>query len=333
VRADHLIATTFTGVPPVIVTPAVTSVILGQVYIYDMNATGFPVPRYALLESPFSMNIDSVSGVVEWTPVAIGSFPVTVEARNSAGADIQSFTIEVGVVPQITSTPLLDGAVGRLYSHDVEATGSPVPTFSLLTAPSGMTIDSSTGVIQWTPTAEGSFNVAVAADNVVGSDTQNYSITVLLLPDIPTLIGPAHQAVTADGTPTFIWSSTAGSGGVYALQYSGDSDFTTGVVEVPGLADTTFTVADVDSLADGVWFWRVQATDLLARVSGFQEPPNELTVDRSPPPVPVLITPAFQATISDNTPTLYWQDFNESRLYHNDSSGRRRLLLACQSSQ
>jgi hypothetical protein len=252
------------------------------------------------------MTIDTISGLVQWTPSASGSFPVSLAARNAAGADTQSFAIQVLEPPLITTSPDTLGVVGRLYTYDVDASGSPEPTYNMLTFPLGMTIVPATGVIQWTPAAEGIFNVEVKADNAVGSDTQNFSITVITLPDIPSLISPAHLLVTADVTPTYVWSSTAGPGGTYTLQYSSSVDFTTGVVELSGLADTTFTVASADSLADGQWFWRVQAIDIQARESGYQPSVFQFTMLARAPAIPELLSPTDNASINQNPPTMVW---------------------------
>ncbi|HEY5871337.1 MAG TPA: putative Ig domain-containing protein [Candidatus Tectomicrobia bacterium] len=57
--------------------------------------------------------------------------------------------------PTSISTPVMAATGGQPYSYDVDAT-DPDPgdtlTFSLPTAPTGMTINATTGLIQWTPT-------------------------------------------------------------------------------------------------------------------------------------------------------------------------------------
>jgi hypothetical protein len=80
--------------------------------------------------------------------------------------------------PEITSTPDKTAQVGESYSYDVNATGSPVPTYSLTTAPAGMQISASSGLISWTPSAAGSFAVTVKATNSAGSVSQSYTVTV-----------------------------------------------------------------------------------------------------------------------------------------------------------
>ena len=81
--------------------------------------------------------------------------------------------------PSISSSPNTSAIAGQQYSYDVDASGNPSPTHLLTTAPSGMSINSSTGLIQWTPTSTGSFNVSVKAANGVSPDaTQSYTLTV-----------------------------------------------------------------------------------------------------------------------------------------------------------
>jgi lysophospholipase L1-like esterase len=81
--------------------------------------------------------------------------------------------------PLITSSPLTTTTVGNLYTYDVDASGSPAPTYSLTTSPANMTIDSSTGLIQWTPTSTGTFEVIVEAANAFGSDSQSFTLQVV----------------------------------------------------------------------------------------------------------------------------------------------------------
>ncbi|MCB9103894.1 MAG: hypothetical protein H6633_06570 [Anaerolineales bacterium] len=80
--------------------------------------------------------------------------------------------------PAITSTAPVTAKVDQPYSYNVEATGNPEPTYSLTVSPPDMTIDPATGLIQWTPTADGSFEVMVVASNLGGDDTQTFSVEV-----------------------------------------------------------------------------------------------------------------------------------------------------------
>jgi hypothetical protein len=87
-------------------------------------------------------------------------------------------------------------------------------------------------------------------------------------PEIPALQTPLDSAIIDGGTPLFSWSATAGEGGTYSLQHSQDASFTDGVTTVPDLSDTSYTPSS--DLADGVWFWHVEAVND-AGSSGYQQ--------------------------------------------------------------
>ncbi|MBV7327422.1 putative Ig domain-containing protein [Chloroflexi bacterium TSY] len=168
------------------IAPAITSTALlagtvGQLYTYDVDATGTPTPTYSLTASPVGMTINATTGLISWTPNVGGTFPISVTATNAAGSDTQSYSLVVSVPttpPSITSSPVTAATVGTAYTYDVDATGNPTPTYSLSTGPAGMTIDANTGLISWSPTVSGTVNVEVVATNAGGSDAQVFSVNV-----------------------------------------------------------------------------------------------------------------------------------------------------------
>ncbi|MFH1843553.1 MAG: C25 family cysteine peptidase, partial [bacterium] len=97
---------------PVISSTARTVGWIGQEYSYDVEATGLPVPAFALAESPDGMTIDSETGVISWMPAVADTFPVTVVASNRAGSDEQVFAIIVSGGPPVTGT----AGAGRLLA-------------------------------------------------------------------------------------------------------------------------------------------------------------------------------------------------------------------------
>lgn len=107
----------------------------------------------------------------------VGAYAHDVNGTDSGAAYFYSFSSS-GARPSFTSTPDTSAVVGERYSYQVQANGTPEISFSLLSRPSGMTIDAQTGEISWTPTAEGLFDVTVAATNDFGSDEQMFTIRV-----------------------------------------------------------------------------------------------------------------------------------------------------------
>lgn len=85
--------------------------------------------------------------------------------------------------PFIVSEPKTEARTKKLYSYTVTAEdhdGDSL-TYSLVSAPSGMVVDSSSGAINWTPTKSqsGAFEVVVLVeDGFGGSDQQSFSVDV-----------------------------------------------------------------------------------------------------------------------------------------------------------
>jgi hypothetical protein len=139
------------------------------------------MPRFSLSQSPEGMTVNANSGVVKWIPSTPGSFDVTLIAENEAGQDAQQFTIVVAkafFAPTITSQPLTQSTANQPYQYRVQADGNPAPVFSLENAPDGMTIDSAEGLIQWTPTQDGVFELAIEAPTSKGRVMQSCDISV-----------------------------------------------------------------------------------------------------------------------------------------------------------
>ena len=100
---------------------------------------------------------------------------------NYCGKAEHYFTISenTAAAPSITTSSLSDGKVGEVYSQILTATGTTPIKWSISGAlPDGLTLDETTGKISGTPTADGTAKFTVKAENSVGSDTKELSITI-----------------------------------------------------------------------------------------------------------------------------------------------------------
>jgi hypothetical protein len=70
------------GTAPTITSTPVTTAAVGELYTYDVDATGDPAPTYSLTTFPSGMTINENTGLIEWTPAAPGDADVTVVASN-----------------------------------------------------------------------------------------------------------------------------------------------------------------------------------------------------------------------------------------------------------
>lgn len=82
--------------PPVFASVPPLSAVLGAPYTYDAEAAGRPAPSFVLDTAPPGMLIDGASGVVTWTPTALGTESVVIRASNGIAPDaVQAFDIVV----------------------------------------------------------------------------------------------------------------------------------------------------------------------------------------------------------------------------------------------
>ncbi len=116
--------------------------------------------------------------VVTVDNVAVGAVASYTFTAIAADHSIHATFKASQVAPQITSSPVLIGMIGSPYSYTVTASGLPSPTFALTVKPLGMTIDVSSGLIQWLSTSGGDYDVTVTASNTVGTADQSYVLHV-----------------------------------------------------------------------------------------------------------------------------------------------------------
>jgi lysophospholipase L1-like esterase len=113
--------------------------------------------------------------------------------------------------PLIVSEPIINATISQPYSYDVnvDANCYPQPTYSLTVCPNDMTIDHNTGLIEWTPTVSGDFNVTVEVSNGQPPDaSQSFVITV----DHSIKFDAVSSASNSSNGNILSWQHTIGDG-------------------------------------------------------------------------------------------------------------------------
>jgi len=167
--------------------------------------------------------------------------------------------------PVIESDPVTTAKEGAVYTYDVEATdpNEDTLTYSMTISPTGMTINSTTGVITWTPTEGqvGENEVVVEVSDGSKSTTQSFTVTVdeTLLTSIVVL--PTSVEIDAGSSKT-ITSVTAhydnGTSAGIALSActygSNNTNITVanGVITVSSSCEATTAIITVSYVEDGV---------------------------------------------------------------------------------
>jgi RHS repeat-associated protein len=221
VSASFTVTVLGAGLPPQITSNPPLQAGLHAAYSYSVQADspqGYPL-TYAVLAGPSGMAFSTTTpNLLQWpNPTPLGAVNVEIEVLDNQGNSVtQSYALEVTTSPsapppQITSTPGTTGAANHPYEYDVTATdpnGNLPITYGLPIGPNNMSINQTTGVLQWTPTQTGQYSIEVSATNSLNATTlQDFVLTV---------INDNGPTITSTGTATI----TAGQTYHYAIQAS-----------------------------------------------------------------------------------------------------------------
>jgi len=169
---------------------------VGQLYVYDVNATDPDGEKitFSLIEGPKGMTIDPGSGLISWLPTEdfANTGPVVSVMVKDASflSNTQAYVLEVKKLnvtlnhpPFFRGTPVTNATAGEPYSYKVDASDPDNDniTYRLTLFPVFMGINNTTGLIQWTPPRSligESVPVQVIAFDGKDNTSLNFSIVV-----------------------------------------------------------------------------------------------------------------------------------------------------------
>lgn len=171
--------------------------VVGRPYAYRALATGTRPFTWKLVSGPTGAAM-LANGELHWTPSTPGVFPVTLEVSNAAGAERQSFDLEVttnpfgggaGAGPTFISTPDSVAYCGVPYRYS--SLGRPLVegdgpfTFSIhpllgSELPGGLTVNATTGELSWIPSRDEArtFPMELVVNGASGTARQPFMVTV-----------------------------------------------------------------------------------------------------------------------------------------------------------
>lgn len=194
---------------PIITSPFTASATVGGPFSYQIFATNNPT-SFAATALPPGLSINTTTGVISGTPTTLGTTAVTISATNASGTGSATLTISVQPAPPvITSTLNASGSTGSAFTYQILATNNPT-SFGATGLPSGLTINTATGLISGTPTTAGTSNVTISATNAGGTGSATLALTIsLTAPRITSALSrtaPINAAfsysITATSSPT-----------------------------------------------------------------------------------------------------------------------------------
>ena len=223
----------------------------------------------------------------------IGTNPVyqTADIKITGNTWTQVYPVPAATSPPAftADTPPVTGMVGVTYTYTFTASGTPNPTFSVVSGslPAGLTLDPTSGVLAGRPTSAGPSTFQVRATNSLGSaTTANITITISVPP----------PAFTADTPPV---TGTVGVAYSYTFAASGSPAPSFHVASgtlPPGLALNSVTgKLSGTPTAAGTSTFTVQASNTGGAVTS-----PSITITVTPvasPPVFTADTPPVTATV------------------------------------
>jgi len=225
-------------------------------------------------------------------------------------------TVTLGHVPPapvISSSTTAGGTAGLSFSYQISASNNPT-SFDATPLPAGISVNTSKGVINGTPTVSGDTSVTINATNAGGTGSATLTISVAPGPASTLVVGGFPSPATA-GTAGNSTVTAKDANGNTATGYTGTVHFTSsdGAAALPG--DYTFVSGDAgaktfSATLNTAGTQSITATDTAtASINGTQSgitvnlPPPAIT---SPTTVTGVVNQPFSYTITAaNNPTSF----------------------------
>jgi hypothetical protein len=189
----------------------------------NFSATGGTPPYYwTALGLPTGLSLNYNTGVLSGTPSTPGTYPVTVQAEDSAtNTATQPYSITIWNSITITPNPLPTAGVGVAINQQLTPSGgagAPYTSWSLASQPSWLTVTSS-GVLQGTPLAAGTYPFTVTVKDSAGDSgpvplsltVSPIAITPSSLPNAAIGFNYSETLAASGGTAPYTWSIVSGT--------------------------------------------------------------------------------------------------------------------------
>jgi PKD repeat protein len=200
----------YSAAPPVITSAATAQGIQNDPFSYFITATNLPT-SFNATGLPTGLNVNVGTGEISGTPTVLGTTVVPISATNADGTATGSVTITViYVAPPVIISPLTDTVVQSApYAYQIQATNSPTLYGAPAGLPTGLSLDTGTGLIDGSVASPGVYNITITAANLGGFDTRTLVLTVTAaLPVITSALTNAGQqgypysyTITATNSP------------------------------------------------------------------------------------------------------------------------------------
>jgi hypothetical protein len=244
---------------------------VGSAYSATLTATGgTPAYTFSIYSGslPAGLSLNASTGVISGTPTTAGTYAITFKVKDSKGnTDTVSCTIIVSVAAvdlQCGTCGAGKATTGKAYSATLQVIGgTPSFTFSITsgTLPTGLSLNSSTGVISGTPTKAGTYTITFkVVDSKGKSDTSTCTIVVVAPVDLQcgacggtnasVGVGYSSSLAVNGGVAPFTFSLVSGSSLPPGLSLNPTTGVISGTPTTPGSYTFTTKVSDANGTTD-----------------------------------------------------------------------------------
>ena len=185
--------------------------------VYQTVTAGNPYSR--IISVPNSLFFTAVdlpngltlgqTGVISGIPIQPGRFTITILVRGAGGtsAAVHDLTVITPPTPFITSADTRTHEMGTAFSYQITASSpTAILSYNATNLPTGLTVNTSSGLISGTPTSASgnpveTTTVTVSATNAAGTGSQNLILTLQQRPVITSSLTPLTFAQNFPITP------------------------------------------------------------------------------------------------------------------------------------
>ncbi len=198
--------------------------------VTTVDPDGPSVLTYQLLAAPTGMTIDSVTGLIMWTPRAadVSTHTVSIKVQDARGGEaIQTFALNVASSrinrpPVFTTTPVITAAplTTYLYTASARDLDGDAIVYSLSQAPVGMTINSVNGLVRLPNIPAGAYPISItASDSRGGLAMQDFTLFVGTTPTRTAPVITSTPPVVAYVGLTYVYSVAVSDSNKASLQF------------------------------------------------------------------------------------------------------------------
>ena len=203
------LALTINPPAPVITSHASALGTAGKAFSYSITASNKPT-SFGASGLPAGLSVNAQTGLISGSPAAAGILPATISATNAGGTGSLALLLTVyPSSPVVTSASSASGSVGKAFSYAITASNNPT-SFGASGLPTGLSVNTKTGLISGTPTSVALSTVTLTAVNTGGTGAMAFTLNVN--PPAPVITSPAgatgkvgsafSYAIAASNNPT-----------------------------------------------------------------------------------------------------------------------------------